>query len=94
MAFPRTTQTWLKPLYDALDGRGVRQPVMGSSTGTIGMYGTTGIAGRLATGTAGITAWTGAGASAGLLWFNGGSGAFYTIGDVVVALKNMGVLKA
>lgn len=90
----RPTHTWLKPLFDVLDGSGTQQPRLGSSTGTVGLYGVTGIA-RIATGTAGITGVTGAGGNTGpsVWWFNGGSGSWYTISDVVVALKNIGVLK-
>jgi hypothetical protein len=94
MSIPRTTHTWLAPLYDALEGRGTRQPQIGSATGTVGLYGATGIA-RLATGTAGITGLTGAGGMTAfsMVWINGGSGAFYTLTDVVAALKNVGILK-
>lgn len=62
MGLPRTTHRWLQPLYDALDGRGTRQPQIGSSTGTIGLYGATGIA-QIATGGAGILSATYMGAS-------------------------------
>lgn len=95
MGLPRTTHQWLQPLYNALDGKGTRQPQLGSSTGTLGFYGTTGIAGRLATGTAGITGFTGAGSNTGTLslWFNGGTGSWYTQSDVIIALKNCGILK-
>lgn len=82
--FPTTTHTWLKPLYDTLN----------SPTGKPGFYGTSGIA-QLATGTAGITGVTGAGGMTAfsMAWFNGGSGAYYTISDLVTALKNVGILK-
>jgi hypothetical protein len=90
----RPTHQWLKPLFDVLDGVGVQQPRIGSSTGTVGLYGATGIAPRLATGTAGITGWTGAGSSTvSQIWFNGGTGSFYTVSDAILALKNLGALK-
>jgi hypothetical protein len=91
MSMPRTTHPWLQPLYDALEGRGTRQPQLGSATGTVGLYGATGIA-RLATGTMAPPAGSITGAS-GLLWANGGSGSYYHQNDVVAALKNLGVLK-
>lgn len=77
-------------------GKGVPITQLGNASGLVGNYGSSGIAGQLATGTAGITGFTGlaAGASGPAnWWFNGGSGAFYTIGDVVTALKNNGTLK-
>lgn len=94
MSMPRTTHKWLQPLYDALDGRGIRQPQIGSPTGTVGIYGATGIA-QLASGTAGITGLTGAGGMTAfsMVWINGGSGAYYTLSDIVTALKNVGILK-
>lgn len=90
----RPTHQWLKPFFDVLDGSSVQQPRIGSSTGTVGLYGVTGIA-RLATGTAGITGVTGAGGMTAfsMVWINGGTGNFYTLSDVVVALKNCGILK-
>lgn len=91
----RITHSWLKPLYDELEGRGaLRQPQIGCSTGTVGIYGATGIA-QLATGTAGITGLTGAGGMTAFsqVWINGGSGAYYQLSDVVCALKNVGILK-
>ncbi len=94
MSLPRTTHRWLQPLYDALDGRGTRQPQIGTSTGTVGLYGATGV-GRIATGTAGITGTTGAGGMTAFerVWINGGSGNWYTLSDIVTALKNVGILK-
>lgn len=94
MAIPRNTHTWLKALYDRLEGKTAASLVLGSSTGVIGLYGASGTA-RLATGTAGITGVTGAGGNTGpsVWWFNGGSGNYYRIDDLVVALKNAGVLK-
>lgn len=91
MSMKRTTHTWLKPVWDNLDGLTSRP--LGVATSVHGFYGQTGIA-QLATGTAGITGLTGIGASGfGSVWFNGGSGAYYTLSDVVVALKNVGILK-
>lgn len=93
MGLPRTTHSWLQKFYDALDGRGTRQPQIGSPTGTIGFYGTTGVAGRLATGTNGITGWTGAGSSTvSNIWWNGGTGTYYRVDDLVRAMKNCGLL--
>jgi hypothetical protein len=67
---------------------------VGNASGTVGVYGITGIA-QLATGTAGITGVTGAGGMTAfsVVWFNGGTGAYYTISDIVTALKNIGILK-
>jgi hypothetical protein len=95
MGLPRTTHPWLQPFYDALDGSGTRQVQLGSSTGTVGLYGATGIAGRLSTGTAGITGITGAGnmTDFSMVWISGGTGNFYRLDDIVIALKNCGILK-
>lgn len=96
MGVPITTHQWLRPLYNALNGRsasptGVAYTQLGSATGLLGVYGATG--GRqISTGTNSIGAATGLGNSGGL-WFNGGSGAYYTQNDVVLALKVMGVIK-
>lgn len=109
---PRTTHTWLKPLYDYLDaflygtvpsgasgiangiwlGKGVPITQVGNASGLVGLYGATGVAGQLATGTLAPAAGSVTGGS-GNLWYNGGSGAYYTPGDVVTALKNLGALK-
>mgnify|MGYP001617672177 CR=1 FL=1 len=74
MAVPRTTHTWLAPLYDYLDDSlgggadsatlGLTDPTtrIGNATGVIGMYGTSGIA-QIATGSAGILSATYIGAS-------------------------------
>ena len=105
----RTTHTWLKPLYDVLEGKSSASLSLGSSTGIIGLYGSSGVAARLASGTAGTYLQptsigasgfhaTGLGAS-GLFAFlnkvayNGGSGNYYTADDLVTALKNVGILK-
>ncbi len=70
-----------------------RTAQLGSPTGNLGLYGASG-GPQLATGTAGITGLTGIGASGfGSVWFNGGSGSYYTLPDVVTALKNAGILK-
>lgn len=92
MPFPRSTHQWLRHVYAALNGRTYLS--LGSPTGAIGLYGATGTAGQLATGTAGITGWTGAGSSTvSQIWFNGGTGTFYTISDLVLMGKNAGLLK-
>jgi hypothetical protein len=92
MSIPRTTHTWLEPFYDVLEGKTARSLSLGSPTGYLGFFGASG--GRqLSTGTAGITGWTGLGSPSGIHWFNGGTGAYYTNSDVVLALKNIGVLK-
>ncbi len=95
MSLPRTTHTWLRPFYDCLEGKTTRQLQLGSPTGTIGLYGATGVRSQLATGTAGITGVTGAGGMTAFsqVWINGGTGSYYTLSDVVVALKNVGILK-
>ena len=94
MSVPRTTHQFLQPFYDALEGRGIRQPQIGSATGTVGLYGATGVA-QLPTGTAGTTGITGMGQNTGFnaIWLNGGSGSYYTLSDMVTALKNVGILK-
>lgn len=87
----RPTHTWLKPVLDQLDG--VFATGLGSASSLHGLYGQAGVA-QLASGTAGITGWTGAGSSTvSNIWFNGGTGAFYNLSDVVTALKNVGILK-
>lgn len=77
-------------------GSRVPYTMVGNQTGTIGFYGATGVV-QVASGTAGISGMTGSllGASGpAVWWFNGGSGAYYTIGDAILALKNLGALKA
>ncbi len=106
MSIPRTTHPWLKPFYDMMEGKGTRQPQIGSSTGTIGMYGVTGIAPRLATGGLNLSATflgasgfasTGIGAS-GLYTHlarfaaHGGTGTPYTLDDLVRSLKNLTII--
>lgn len=74
-------------------GAAVPQARVGNASGIVGLYGASGAA-QIATGTAGTTGFTGVGAASGAAWwFNGGSGAYYTVGDIVTQLKNMGVLK-
>jgi hypothetical protein len=92
MSTKRPTHTWLKPVLDDLNG--LSQRPFGVATSLHGLYGQTGIA-QLATGTAGITGVTGAGGMTAfsMAWFNGGSGAYYKIEDIVTALKNVGILK-
>lgn len=92
MSIPRTTHQWLKPFYDMLEGKGNRPLQLGSPTGALGFFGTSGLA-RVATGTYGSTAGTTAGAS-GLLTLrsNGGTGTLVTLDDVVRALKSHGFL--
>lgn len=104
MSIKRTTHTWLKPVYDSLDG--VSRYPFGVATSVHGFYGGTGIA-RIATGGNGILSATYLGASgfistglgaSGLYTHlarfadNGGSGTPYTFGDVVTQLKNMNIL--
>jgi len=95
--FPATTHQWLQPLYKALN----------SPTGKPAFYGTTGIP-QIATGGLYVVAGSALGASgfqatgmgaSGLYThlanaaFNGGSGAAYTMTDLVAQLKNMNILK-
>lgn len=104
MSIKRTTHTWLKPVWDNIDG--ITQRPYGVATSVHGFYGTTGIA-RIATGGLSVVAASGLGASGfqatgigssgfythlAQAAFNGGSGAAYTLNDVVCALKNMGIL--
>ena len=105
----RTTHTWLKPLYDLLEGKTSASLSIGSSTGIVGLYGSSGLAVQLATGTNGLfnnaTSFgasgfgaTGIGGSGlyvhlGRASYNGGTGNFYTSNDIVTALKNVGILK-
>lgn len=113
MTMPRSTHGYLQPFFDAIDGRGTRQPQIGSPSGTVGLYGATGIL-PVATGGNLILSATYLGASgygatfispsgqglsaSGLATFlarfadNGGSGTPYTHGDVVSALKRLGVV--
>lgn len=92
MSIKRTTHTWLKPVFDNLDG--ITKNPFGVATSVHGLYGQTGVA-QLATGTAGITGMTGAGGMTAFsqVWINGGSGAYYQLQDIVTALKNVGILK-
>lgn len=79
-----------------LVGAQVPMLALGNASGSIGMYGGTGAAGgQLSTGTAGITGVTGAAGNTGpsVWWFNGGTGNWYTISDIVTALKRVNVLK-
>lgn len=79
----------------------------GSSTGIVGFYGQTG-AKQIATGGIGLMSATNLGVSgiaatglglSGLFYdlanagWNGGTGTVYSVNDVVVALKNIGILK-
>lgn len=82
MGVPYTTHQWLRPLYDYLSGKGTGFTTLGSPTGVMGLYGATGAA-PLPTG----------GLYVGGSAYNGGSGTAYTQGDIVIALKNLGVLK-
>lgn len=81
---------------------------IGNSTGVVGFYGFTGIA-PIATGGNGIFAATNLGASGlaatgmgasglyvhlGRAAFNGGSGTPYSLNDLVVQLKNLGIIPA
>lgn len=60
MSIKRTTHTWLKPVWDNLDG--LNQKPFGVATSIHGFYGQTGVA-RIATGSAGIISGTYIGAS-------------------------------
>ena len=95
--FPITTHQWLKPLYNTLN----------SPTGIPAFYGMTG-AKQVATGGNGIFAATNLSvsgiaatgmAASGLYYhlaaaaFNGGTGNVYSVNDVVLSLKNIGILK-
>ncbi len=92
MAVPRTTHQWLQPLYDFLSGKGTGFTTLGSSTGVIGLYGATGAA-RIATGTNSVLGTSSVGNSGILSVANGGTGTYYNENDIVLALKNLGVLK-
>ena len=103
MSLRRTTHTWLKGVFDVLDGVSTRG--MGVSTSLHSFYGGSGIA-RLATGTNGLFTATGAGASglaatgmaaSGLFTYlgravYGSTGTLYSTNDVVDQLKNMNIL--
>lgn len=87
MSVKRTTHTWLQPLYNNLDG--ITKNPFGVATSVHGFYGQTGIP-QISTGTASLNNATG---GSGMLWYNGGSGAFYNTNDIVLQLKNLGILK-
>lgn len=89
-------------------GKGVPLLQLGNASGMVSLYGASGIAGQLATGTNGSFNATSFGASgfgatglgaSGFYTFasrfseNGGSGTFYTLGDLVTQLKNLGAIK-
>lgn len=87
MSIPRTTHTWLQPLYNALEGKKARPLQLGSPTGALGLYGASGI--LRPTGLGAITA------STGLSGYdtksNGGTGTqFYSLQDLVLILKLRG----
>lgn len=109
---PRTTHTWLKPLYNYLDngvaaitpsgasgiastawlGAYVPQSVVGNATGTIGVYGASGI---LQPTGLGMTGSATLGGPTGTTFFdfrtNGGTGAqYYSFTDIVNILKLRG----
>lgn len=95
---PRTTHTWLKPLYDVLQGKqkagGPAGLNFGSPTGVMGFYGATGIAQPTGVGMTGSAV---LGGVTGATFFdfrtNGGTGTqFFTFTDVVNALKLQGLL--
>lgn len=94
MPIPRTTHQWLKPLYDVLEGRTARPLQLGSPTGPIGFYGSSGGL-RLATtslrSTGGFTGGA-SGAAVDSELCNGGTGTYYSRSDIVRALKNVGII--
>lgn len=92
---PRTTHQWLQNLYNYLDGIGAASPALGASTGYIAFYAATGVTGgqQIATGTVASGGPSGTNAAS-TAWTNGGiSGTYYTLSDVVGALKTTGFLK-
>ena len=95
MATPVTTHQWLRNLYLFFTGRGTNQPMqLGSPTQVMGFYGFTGLP-RLASGALRATGGYTAGASGAAVdsqLYNGGTGTYVSVSDVVKALKNIGVL--
>jgi hypothetical protein len=106
MSIPRTGHMWLEPFYDVLEGRTSRPLQLGSVTGYIGLFGSSG-AQRLPTGGANTLVATNLGVSgppatgignSGLYYhlgraaYNGGTGTPYVQDDVVHALKRLGAL--
>jgi hypothetical protein len=94
MSIPRTTHTWLVPLYNTLEGKVVRPLQLGSATGFIGFFGVSGIVRPAAFGSTGGAV---AGGPTGTTFFdmrsNGGTGTNYvTFNDVVLYMKRLGLL--
>lgn len=99
MGVPRTTHTWLKNLYNFLDGKslsptGLAITMFGSPTGQLGFYGVTGAKQPTGLGTTGSAA---LGGVTGTTFFdlrtNGGTGTqYYTLTDLVADLKLQGLL--
>lgn len=90
----RTTHQWLRPLYAVLGGAGLTPLQLGSPTSVLGFYGASGI--KQPTGV-GVTGSAALGGATGTTYFdfrtNGGSGAqYYTLTDVVLDLKALGIL--
>jgi hypothetical protein len=96
MSIPRTTHQWLRPIYDVLDGHSIRPLQLSSPTGIMGFFGASGI--KQPTGI-GFTGSASLGGSTGVSFYdlrsNGGTGAqYYTLTDVVQALKGLGLLRS
>lgn len=93
MPIPRSTQQWLQPLFQMLEGKGNRPLMLGSPTQVMGFYGTTGLP-RIATGSLRSTGGSTAGASGApdTSLYNGGTGTYVSTNDIVRALKNAGFL--
>lgn len=94
MSIPRTTHTWLSPLYNTLEGKVVRPLQLGSATGFLGFYGVSGIQRPTGVGSTGGAV---AGGPTGTTFFdqrsNGGTGTnYYTLNDLVLFLKRNGLL--
>lgn len=94
MSIPRTTHQWLRPLYDALDGHAKRPLQFGSPTSYFGVYGVSGAIQYVGVGSTGTAA---GGGPTGSSFFdqrsNGGTGTnYYTLTDIVQALKGVGII--
>lgn len=94
MSVPRTVHQWLQPFYDMMEGRKSRPLQLGSATGLIGLFGTTGST-RMPTGLIGGTG-SSTGSAGGTLpdmRSNGGftGTAYLTFENVVNILKRHGL---